>query len=101
MYEIARDQLLDEKHLLSLMLVIENGTWALDIALKSGDRGKVASIAHFARLLTETVQCFGSVFGDMKCYKVLDDGVFFTSFVYGEYYPVIAFTSVKCHVLIC
>lgn len=98
-YGIDEGDPLDEKHLLSILLLIEHGAAlnALDMALRESDQDKVAQIAHFARILTETVQCFGSLFKNyyQYCYKALDERTFFTSFIIGIYEPLIAFPSVK------
>lgn len=97
-YGIAHNQRLDKEHLLALKLLIEyiDAFKSFDIALRSGERKKVAQIAHLAKILTETVQCFGSIFGaDMSCFKVLDQCLFFDSFTIGIYEPLIAFTAVK------
>lgn len=89
---------MDRQHLLSLRLVIDYDSVfnSLDDAVRSGDRNKIVQIAHLARLLTETVQCFGTLFTDqMTCYKVLKDHLYFTSFTIGVCEPLVAFTTVK------
>lgn len=98
MYHIERGVPFDPEHLLSAKLLIDYSAAfeALDAVLRSGDKEKIAEVAHLARILTETVQCFGSVFSDkMTCYKVLSQPVFFTSFVIGVYEPLIAYNEVK------
>lgn len=98
LYRIDSGEQLDEEHLLAAKLLIENKSAfeSFHGALKSDARVKIAQIANWARILTETVQCYGSRFtSQMRCYKILDQTIFFTSFDITVSKPFVASTVVK------
>ena len=100
MYGIAASQPFDDEHLIALKLWTDNETLQDELyrILRTGSRSDIAQIAHWTRILTETVQCFGSrlpanakarfwIPQRFQCY--------FSSVEFGLNLPFMATTSVK------
>eukprot|EP01083_Nonionella_stella_P081633 224991_1 len=73
-YRIPGHRPFTASHLCALKIYInytkESGLFCA--ALRTANTAKVAQIAHRARLLTETVQCYGTALGNRKYYRGVD-----------------------------
>ena len=95
---IPKGQPFDEQHLTALKLWTDHDVLQKTLyrILRLGHRAEVMQIAHWARLLTETVQCFGStVDDDSKFWIPVDRTYYFSSFELALNLPVMVRTSVK------
>ena len=77
-YQIPRGQPIDEEHLMALLIHTDLTKVDKEYSdiLRRGDPDEVSSIAHWARLLTETVQCFGTKINPKQNYYRAVDKAF-------------------------
>ena len=90
-YSISSNQPLDEMHLQSLKLYTDFTKFCkkLCAVLRDGDPQKVAEIAHWARTLIETVQCFGNPMENSKqYYRGVNQTFVFNSIVTRYHLPI-------------
>ena len=96
-YQIKEGLPLDEQHLLALKLWTdsENLQRTLYRILREGHRVEVSQIANWARLLTETVQCYGSpVSYNTAFWITVDREYYFPSIEFVLHLPMMLRTTV-------
>ena len=79
-YQIPREQPIDEEHMMALLIHTDLTKVDKEYSdiLRRGDPNEVSSIAHWARLLTETVQCFGKkIVPKLTYYRAVDKAFVF------------------------
>ena len=101
-YGIPKGTPFDEHHLLALKLWTDNDILARTVyrILRLGVVAEVAQIAHWTRILTETVRCFGSPMDEKSALWIpVGREYYFTSIEFALHLPVMLKTSVTLLVL--
>ena len=102
MYQLKKGQSFDSKHLCSLKIYTDNSKLCAVFCsiLRRGNPNEIAEIANWVRLLTETVQCFGSQLIEENVKKTYFRGVdktfMFMRIVSKFNLPMSTTSTVKC-----